>query len=322
MNRIFSGIQPTGFIHIGNYLGALKQWVKLQDQGEAIFCVVDLHALTIDQDPKKYPEQVLNLAIDYLAIGMDPQKSILFVQSQVQEHTELTWIFNTLTPIGELNRMTQYKDKSKQHAENINVGLFDYPVLMAADILLYKADTVPVGEDQVQHVELTRTIARRFNKKYGNTFPEPKPYLTNGARIGGLDGKGKMSKSLNNYVAVFDKPEDIIAKFKKATTDSGKEIRFGKDKPEISNLLTIYMAFTDKDEKTAVAELAGKGYGEFKEILGNTVAEALAPFRVKRQKLEKNPNAVRDILQEGAKRAREIAAATMAEVRDKVGLKI
>jgi len=221
-----------------------------------------------------------------------------------------------------LERMTQYKDKSKQHAENINVGLFDYPVLMAADILLYKADTVPVGEDQVQHVELTRTIARRFNKKYGNTFPEPKPYLTNGARIGGLDGKGKMSKSLNNYVAVFDKPEDIIAKFKKATTDSGKEIRFGKDKPEISNLLTIYMAFTDKDEKTAVAELAGKGYGEFKEILGNTVAEALAPFRVKRQKLEKNPNAVRDILQEGAKRAREIAAATMAEVRDKVGLKI
>lgn len=322
MKRIFSGIQPTGFIHIGNYLGALKQWVKLQDQTEAIFCVVDLHALTIDQDPKKYPEQVMNLAIDYLAIGMDPQKAILFIQSQVREHTELTWIFNTLTPMGELNRMTQYKDKSKQHAQNINVGLFDYPVLMAADILLYKADTVPVGEDQVQHVELTRTIARRFNKKYGQTFPEPKPFLATGARIGGLDGTGKMSKSLNNYVAVFDKPEDIITKFKKATTDSGKEIRFGQDKPEISNLLKIYMAFTDKDEKTVMAEMAGKGYGEFKEILGKTVAEALAPFRAKRQQLEKNPNEIRDILQDGAKRAREIAAATMAEVRDKVGLKI
>ncbi|MFC1618217.1 tryptophan--tRNA ligase [Patescibacteria group bacterium] len=323
MSKIFSGIQPTGLVHIGNYLGAIKQWVKLQDKNDCIFCVVDLHALTVEQDPKAFPQQVLNLAIDYLALGIDPAKSILFVQSHVPEHTELTWIFNTLTPIGELERMTQYKEKSQQNTKNINTGLFDYPVLMAADILLYKTDTVPVGQDQVQHIEITRTIARKFNNKYGQTFQEPKPLLTKGARIMGLsDAKQKMSKSLNNYVGLFEDEESIKAKFKKATTDSGNEVKADESKPEISNLLDIYSAFSGKSIEEAEQEFAGKGYGDFKEALGQTVADALAPYRAKREELAQDPDAVKQVLADGAKKAKAIAEQTMDEVKEKVGLRL
>ncbi len=322
MDRIFSGMQPTGLIHLGNYLGAIKNWVALQDKYECIFSIVDLHALTIEQDPQKYPQQVLDLALDYLALGVDPPKCTLFIQSHVPEHTELAWILNTLTPMGDLQRMTQYKEKSQQNAKNINAGLFDYPVLMAADIILYKAQAVPVGEDQIQHVELTRSLVKKFNTRYGNTFPEPKVLLTRGARVMGLDGNHKMSKSRGNYVAVFENPDSIMSKFKKAKTDTGKEVRFSPDKPEISNLMGIYHAFTGKTHEAIEAEFAGKGYAEFKEKLGQTVAESLAPFRARRQELAKNVDDVKTILRDGAKKAKAIAEQTMTEVREKVGLKI
>lgn len=322
MDRVFSGMQPTGFIHLGNYLGAIKNWVALQDKYECIYSVVDLHALTVEQNPKEYPQQVLDLALDYLALGVDPKKSTLFIQSHVPEHTELTWILNTLTPLGDLQRMTQYKEKAQQNAKNINAGLFDYPVLMAADIILYKAKAVPVGEDQIQHVELTRSLVKKFNTRYGATFPEPKALLTKGARIMGLDGAHKMSKSRNNYVAVFEEPASIMAKFKKAKTDTGKEIKFSPDKPEISNLMRIYHTFTGKDHQAIETEFAGRGYAEFKEILGKTVAESLAPFRAKRAELAKDIDKIKEILRDGALKAKAIAEPTMAEVREKMGLKI
>lgn len=322
MDRILAGAQPTGILHLGNYLGAIKNWVTLQEKYDCLYCIVDLHALTIEQDPKKFPRQVLDLAIDYLALGVDPRKAAIFIQSQVPEHTELAWILNTLTPLGDLQRMTQYKEKAQQNAKNINAGLFTYPVLMAADILLYKAQGVPVGEDQAQHVELTRTLAKKFNNRYGQTFPEPKVLLTKGARIMGLDGGAKMSKSRGNYVAVFEEPDSIMAKFKKAKTDTGKEVKASPDKPEISNLMGIYHAFTGKSHQEIEAEFAGQGYAEFKETLGKTVVESLAPFRAKRAELVKNVDEVKTILRDGAKKAKAIAEQTMAEVRDKVGLKI
>ncbi len=319
---VLSGIQPTGLIHIGNYLGALKNWVESQKKEEfkCIYTIVDLHALTIKQDPKKYAGQTLNLTIDYLALGIDPKKSILFVQSHIPEHTELMWILNTLTPMGELERMTQYKEKAEQNKQNINAGLFNYPVLMAADILLYKTNLVPVGADQVQHVEIARSIAQKFNTRYGKTFKEPHALLTKGSRIMGLDGNHKMSKSRNNYVGIFEEPEEISKKFKGATTDSGKEIKFSKEKPQISNLLTIYSAFSCEKIEDVEKKFEGKGYAEFKEDLGKTVADALAPFREKRKELEGKKDEVKQILADGAKKARSIAQETMREVRNKVGL--
>ncbi len=322
MDRIFSGAKPTGNLHIGNYLGAIKNWVAMQDKYECLYSVVNLHGLTVNQDPKSYAQRTLDFVLDYLAMGIDPKKSILFIQSDVPEHTELTWILNTLTPMGDLQRMTQYKEKSQQHPENVNAGLFDYPVLMAADILIYKAQVVPVGEDQLQHLELARTICRKFNKRYGLTFPEPKSLQTTETRIMALDGSGKMGKSTGNAIEIFENPDSIIAKFKKAKTDTGKEVRFSPDKPEISNLMGIYHAFTGKTHQAIEAEFAGKGYAEFKEKLGKTVAESLAPFRAKRAELVKNVDEVKTILHDGAKKAKTIAEKTMAEVREKVGLKI
>lgn len=254
--RVFSGIQPTGTIHIGNYLGALKQWIELQEKNECVFCIVDLHALTSPYDQKKLQELVLEKAIAYIAAGVSPEKSIIFVQSEVKEHAELEWLLNTVTPVGDLTRMTQYKEKSKKFEKNLNAGLLNYPILMAADILLYQTDIVPVGEDQLQHVEFTRTIARRFNQRFGETFKIPKAKLPEmGAKIMSLtQPTKKMSKSdpQASYIGLFDEPEVIKEKISKATTDTGKAIKYNPElKPGVSNLLTIYSLFSDMPMKEA-----------------------------------------------------------------------
>jgi tryptophanyl-tRNA synthetase len=327
--RILSGIQPTGELHIGNYLGAIKQWVELQkakslDKGTGcIFPIVDLHALTIDYNPKEMQTRIINVVIDYLALGIDPQQTI-FVQSQVKEHAELAWLLQTITPMGELERMTQYKDKSKQNKDNINAGLFTYPVLMAADILLYKTTIVPVGDDQVQHVELTREIARKFNSKFGQTFPEPKTQLQKtGARIMSLaDPLQKMSKSIaQGCIFLNDSEEKIREKIKTAVTDSGKEVKFDEtNKPAVSNLLTIYHLFSEKPIQEIEKEYEGKGYGDFKSGLADVVVEKLKEFQEKRKEFEKNPELVKKILAQGTKKAQKIAEETMKEVKTKMGL--
>jgi len=323
--KIFSGIQPTGTLHIGNYLGAIKQWIDLQKKANCIFSIVDLHAITTPYNPKEMQKNILSAAMDYLAAGMDSKKCIIFVQSQVKEHAELAWILETLTPMGELERMTQFKEKSQQHKENINAGLFSYPVLMAADILLYKADTVPVGEDQQQHVELSRVLAKKFNNKFGKTFPEPKTQLSKfGARIMALnDPSQKMSKSLGpqSYIALIDSPETIREKIKTAVTDSGKEIKYDKEsKAAISNLLTIYHLFSNKPITDIEKKYGNKGYAEFKKDLAEVIIKELADFQKKRKELEKNPKQVEKILADGAKKAQKIATATMEEIKKKMGL--
>ena len=328
--RILSGAQPTGTLHIGNYLGAIKQWIELQKSNNldkksgCIFLIVDLHAITIPYDPKQMQKNILSVAMDYLAAGIDPKKNIVCIQSQIKEHAELAWLLETITPIGELERMTQYKEKSQQHKENINAGLFSYPVLMAADILLYKATIVPVGDDQAQHLELTREIARKFNYKFGQTFPEPKTQLSKfGARIMSLDNpEVKMSKSLpNGCIFLSDSPETIREKIKTAVTDSGKEIKFDeKNKPAISNLLTIYHLFSNKSIPVLEKQYKGKGYAEFKKDLAEVIIKGLRPIQETRKKLEKNPRLVEKILAEGTKKAQKIARKTMGEVKRKMGL--
>jgi len=324
MESIFSGVKPTGTLHIGNYLGAIRNWVQLQDQYRCVFCVVDLHALTIPQPPEELRKKTLEVAKIYLASGLDPQKTILFIQSHVKEHTELCWILNTLARIPELERMTQFKEKAVQHKKDVNMGLFDYPVLMAADILLYKAVVVPVGEDQQQHVELARTLAERFNSRFGEVFVLPRSLVKKeAARIMGLDDpKKKMSKdtdSVNNYLALTDSPDIIREKIKKAVTDSGKEIVSGPDKPALANLLTIYSLLSVKPIKEIEAIYRGKGYAEFKSDLAEVVINFLEPFQEKYNEL--NDGYVLKILSDGANRAREIASETMKQVRDALGLK-
>ncbi len=328
--RILSGIQPTGTLHIGNYLGAIKQWVELQNSNNldkdagCIFMIVDLHSLTIDYSPEQMQKNILNAAIDYLAAGLNPKKNIIFVQSHVKEHAELSWLLQTITPMGELERMTQYKDKSQQNKENINAGLFAYPVLMAADILLYKTTIVPVGGDQAQHVELTREIARKFNNKFGQTFPEPKTQLQKtGARIMSLtDPMQKMSKSIpQGCIFLTDSEQAIREKIKTAVTDSGKEIKFDEtNKPAISNLLTIYHLFSEKPISEIEKEYENKGYGDFKTGLANVVVSGLKEFQEKRKEFEKNPEPVKKILAQGAKKAQKLAEETMKEVKKKMGL--
>ena len=269
--RIVSGIQPTGNIHIGNYLGAIKQWISLQEKNECVFFIADLHALTVPYKPEELQKKIVEKLICYVAAGLDPEKSIVFVQSQVKEHAELGWLLNTITPIGELERMTQYKDKSKKFKNNINAGLLDYPVLMAADILLYKAEAVPVGKDQEQHVELTRTIAKKFNQKFGETFKEPKAIMPKfGAKIMSLtDPKRKMSKTDDpkSYISLFDEPGVIQKKIMSATTDSGKDIKYNvTKKPGISNLLTIYSLLTDRAIEDIQRDFAKKTYAELKNL--------------------------------------------------------
>lgn len=319
--RVFSGIQPTNELHIGNYLGAIKQWIELQEKHECIFCIVDLHALTVPYDTALLKERTKNVAGIYLAAGVNTEKSIIFVQSSIKEHTELCWILSTITPLGDLQRMTQFKDKSKKHAQNINAGLMNYPILMAADILLYQTDMVPVGEDQKQHVELARTIAKKFNSKFGETFRVPKAVIPKtGARIMSLtDPSRKMSKSdaENTYISLFDSPQNIKKKIGSATTDSGKEIKYDKEKkPGVSNLLTIYSLFNEKSVSDIEKEFKNKGYKEFKESLANVLIDKLSTFRdvtAQPEKLEKT-------LQQGTKKAQLIATETIKKVKRAVGL--
>jgi len=323
--RVFSGVQPTGAIHIGNYLGAIKQWVELQEKNECIFCIVDLHALTAPYRPKDLKKSIFEKVIAYLAAGVDPEKSIIFVQSQIKEHVELSWLLNTVTPVGDLSRMTQYKEKSKKFKKNVNAGLLNYPILMAADILLYQTDLVPVGEDQQQHVELTRTIAKKFNQKFGQTFKVPEVKLPkNGARIMSLTNPlKKMSKSdgPETRINLFDEPQEIKEKIIKAVTDTGKSIKYNPEKkPGISNLLTIYSLFSGQALKEIEKKFRKKGYADFKKSLAELTINSLEPFRRKRKELLTREVYVEEILKQGAQRARVIAQSTMQEVREKMGL--
>lgn len=326
MKRIFSGVQPSGNIHLGNYLGAIRQWVKLQDEAdETIFCIVDLHAITVPQDPADLQKRILELAALYIACGVDPEKSPIFIQSSRPEHAELTWILNCFTYMGELTRMTQFKDKSIGKGENISAGLFDYPVLMAADILLYQATDVPVGDDQVQHVEITRNIAERFNNRFGETFTSPKPYLPKQTkRIMGLDNpSNKMSKSAaseNNYIAITDSPDVIRQKIKRAVTDSGNEIKAASDKPAITNLLNIFSGVTEKSVEQIEQEFVGKNYGEFKDALAEAIIAHLEPIQKKYNDLLADPENLRNILQEGSKKIAPLAQKTLEKVKKKTGL--
>jgi tryptophanyl-tRNA synthetase len=370
--RIFSGAQPTGQLHIGNYLGALKNWVALQDEYEAFYCIVNLHAITLPQDPKVLRQKTLDLARIYLAAGVDPTKSTVFIQSDVAEHTELTWVLSCMSRMGELERMTQFKDKSqKSNAEISNalvkitnefiegfeksddpeaktgsalaslifarkaelslsagteragVGLFTYPVLMAADILLYQTDLVPVGQDQKQHLELTRDLAERFNRDFGETFKVPDPYIPPvGANIKSLqDPTKKMSKSdenLNGSIFLMDDPDTILKKVKRAVTDSGTEIRFDETRPAITNLLTIYQLVTGKTTEECEAHFAGKGYGDFKKETAEAVVEFLKPFQEKINNYSDED--LSSILKAGAEKARSIASETLKTVYAKMGI--
>lgn len=323
--RIFSGIRPTGELHIGNYLGAIKQWIELQESNECIFCIVDLHAITTPYKPEELQKNILELTTTYLAAGLNPEKCILFVQSQVKEHSELAWLFGTIVPLGELQRMTQFKEKSKKHPEYVNAGLFNYPILMAADILLYQTDLVPVGKDQQQHVELTREVARHFNKKFGKVFKEPKCLLPkSGEKIMSLQNpKKKMSKTDNpqGCIELFDEPEIIQKKIMSAVTDTDKQIKYSPSrKPGISNLLTIYSLFSEKDIKETEKKFKGKGYADFKKSLVQLLIERLEPFRRKRKEFESREVYIKEILNQGKNRAQSIAQITMQEVKKKMGL--
>ena len=322
---LFSAIQPSGVLTIGNYLGALKNFNKLQNDYASIFSVADLHTLTVKQDPATLRKNTYELAAFYIASGLDPEKSILFVQSHVPAHAELTWIFNTMTYPGELSRMTQFKDKSRKHEDNINMGLMDYPVLMASDILLYQTELVPIGADQKQHLELARDLAIRFNNRYSDTFKIPEPYISkSSARIMSLaDPEKKMSKSdanLNAFISMDDDKDTIIRKFKRAVTDSDNVIKFSPEKPGISNLLAIYSAFTDKTIEQAELEFEGCGYGDFKVKVGEVVADKLEPIRLEKNKLMQDKDYIDNVLKLGAERAERIAYRTLSKVYKKVGL--
>jgi len=323
--RIFSGIRPTGDLHIGNYLGAIKQWLELQEKNECIFCVVDLHAITTPYKENELQKNILETATTYLVAGLDPEKSIIFVQSQIKEHTELAWLLSTITPLGELQRMTQFKEKSKKHSKYINAGLLNYPVLMASDILLYQTDIVPVGKDQKQHVELARTIAGKFNKQFGNTFKIPRALLSkSGAKIMSLQNpKKKMSKTGDpkGCIGLFDEPKEIQKKVITAITDSGRKIDYSQEKkPGISNLLTIYSLFSGKSIKEIEKKFKGKGYAEFKKSLAKFLINSLEPFRKKRKELLKREVYVKEILKQGKRKAQVVAQSTMQDVKKKMGL--
>ena len=319
--RIFSGVQPSGNLHIGNYLGAIKNWVKLQDEYESIFCVVDLHAITAPQDPEELRKKTIEIAKIYLAAGIDPKKSTIFVQSHISEHAELCWILNTIAKISEMERMTQFKDKA-ENKEGVGMGLFDYPVLMAADILLYDTNVVPVGEDQLQHVELSRTLAKRFNAKFGETFVVPEPKLVKeGARIMGLDDPGKkMSKSAAseyNYISLTDNADAIRRKIKKAVTDSGSEIVYREAKPALYNLINIYSLFSEKSPQAIEKMYVGKGYADFKNDLAEAIISGLKSIQEKISAL--TDAEVMEILKAGAQKLKPMANQKMALVKEKLG---
>jgi tryptophanyl-tRNA synthetase len=321
--RIFSGIQPTGNIHLGNYLGALRNWVALQHEYESFFCIVNLHAITVPQDPKLLAAKTRELARIYLAAGIDPKVSTIFVQSDVSQHAELTWILNCIARMSELERMTQFKDKARRQTESVAVGLFDYPVLMASDILLYQTDLVPVGEDQKQHLELTRDLAIRFNRDYGDTFRIPDPYIPKvGSRIMSLsDPAKKMSKSdddPNGCVMLLDDADIIQRKFKRAVTDSGTEIRFDESRPAISNLLTIYHLITGQPTQEVEAHFEGKGYAQLKAQIAEVTVEFLRPLQQRVSDI--TDERLDHILGEGRERAKKIAGATLEQVFEKMGI--
>ncbi len=321
--KIFSGIQPSGELTLGSYMGAIRNWNALQAEYDCIYCIVDLHAITVRQDPAQLRRRCLTQLAQYVACGLDPEKCILFVQSHVPEHTELAWVLGCYTQFGELSRMTQFKQKSQQHADNITAGLFTYPVLMASDILLYQADAVPVGADQKQHVELCRDIAQRFNGIYGDVFTLPEPLIPKvGARIMSLNNPlNKMSKSdPEGCVNLLDKPEDIRRKFKRAVTDSETAVRFDPDaKPGVSNLLTIYSAASGKRVADAEAEFSGQGYGAFKAAVGDAVIELFRPIREESERLLSDKAYLEQIYRQGAERAHSIAIRTLRKVHRKLG---
>ncbi|MBO4572834.1 MAG: tryptophan--tRNA ligase [Clostridia bacterium] len=325
-NTVFSAVQPSGVPTIANYVGAIKNWVNLQNEYDCIFSIADLHTLTVKQVPAELRARTLELLALYIACGVDPEKCVLFVQSHVHEHAELTWILNTITAVGEMQRMTQFKDKSLKHAENINMGLMDYPVLMASDILLYNVQYVPVGADQKQHLEIARDLAMRFNARYSDTFIVPEPIIPKlGARVMSLqEPSSKMSKSdenVNAFISMLDSPDDIIRKFRRAVTDSDSVVRYDEqEKPGISNLMTIYSVFTGEDMDAIKARFEGKGYGEFKQQVGEAVAEGLKPIQDKRAELLADKTYLLSILKTGAEKASSIAFRTLRKVYKKVGL--
>ena len=321
--RIFSGMQPSGEAHLGNYLGALRRWVGMQTEYDCLWCIVDQHAITAGGNPADLPGHVLDLAISYLAVGLDPEKAIIFVQSDVPEHTELAWLFNAVTPIGDLERMTQFKDKS-QRFESIPAGILNYPILQAADILLYKADGVPVGEDQKQHLELTRDVARKFNAAYGETFPETAPLIDKDVgRILGLDGDAKMSKSLNNTVPILSEPDEVWNRVRTAVTDPQRIRKTDPGRPEVCNVFTLHGFCTGEATRADIDTKCRAGHigcVDCKRILSDNIADAFAPFRERAAEYQANHDLVRQILDDGAKRARAIAQETMSEVRERMGL--
>lgn len=322
-HTVFSGIQPSGNIHVGNLLGAIRNWVELQEHHRCYFCIVDYHAITVPYDPRALPELVREAVLINVAAGLDPDRSVIFAQSQVPEHTELAWLFNTITPVGQLQRMTQYKDKARQHAASVNAGLLNYPVLQAADILLYKADLVPVGEDQVQHIELTRDIARRFNQLFGQTFPEPQAYLTRGSRIMSLDDPTrKMSKSEPaGAISVLDEPRVIREKLRKAVTDTGPS---GPEmSPGVANLFTLLELFAPPEVfrqfRQAYDERTIR-YSDLKDALAEHMVAALAPIQERYRELKAKPSSAEEIASAGAEQARRVAREVIREVRARMGL--
>ena len=323
MKRVFSGIQPTGDIHIGNYVGALRQWVALIDEYDCIYSVVDYHAITVEYRTDELRQRTIDTALILIACGLDPQKCRIMVQSHVPAHTELAWIFNCVTPVGEIERMTQFKDKSKQHRGNINMGLMDYPVLQAADILVYKAGFVPVGEDQVQHVELSREVARKFNTRFQPVFPEPQAILSCAPKVLGTEGRSKMSKTLNNYIGILEDEGNIWEKLRTAVTDVARVKRKDPGDPEVCNIYTMQRAFSPE---TALLEIdrecrsAGIGCIDCKKILLGTMLAELGPIREKALSLKSNPDFVLDVLRDGAHACALLAGQTMDEVREVLGL--
>ena len=322
--RIFSGVQPSGDLTLGNYIGAIRNWEKLQDDYECLYSIVDLHSITVRQEPAELRKRTLEVLMQYLAAGIDPEKSCVFIQSHVPAHTELSWVLGCNAQMGELSRMTQFKEKSRSHADNINAGLFTYPVLMAADILLYQTDLVPVGHDQLQHLELARDVATRFNHYYSDTFKIPEPYIPKvGQRIMSLQTpENKMSKSdpnPNGCIYLLDDTDTIIRKFKRAVTDSGSEIKAGAEKPGITNLLSIYSAVTNKTVEEAEKEFEGRGYGDFKLAVGEAVADCLKPMQTEFKRLQGDKAYVESVYKKGAETANFLAQKTLRKVYKKVG---
>jgi len=321
--RIFSGVKPTGELHLGNYLGAVKNWIALQDEYDCVYSIVDLHAMTTDFEPQTLKENIFKIACLYLACGLDPQKSILMVQSAVKYHAELCWIFNCLTPISWAERVPTYKEKAAQQEENLNIGLLDYPVLMAADIMLYKAEVVPVGEDQLPHIEFTREVLRRFNARFGDTFPETKGIVGQGARVKGLDGSAKMGKSLDNCIYLYEDETSIWAKMSKAVTDTARIKKTDPGDPDVCNIFSYHKLFSSAEEIDLVVNGCKKaeiGCLQCKKIITKNIANEFEPIRVKYFDYLSKPDVVNDILADGNRRANDIAKQVMQEVYEKVGI--